>query len=100
MTQDEIEQLLVHDIVVHAQRAQRYVDSHFGKGGWVKLPQDSKDMLTDMAFIPGIEHFPTFTKAVVNNNWLTAKQEYSRHSGGAPLKRRNAAFFTTFLQNK
>jgi len=99
MTQEQIEQLLINDISKHAARGRQYVDSRFGGGVWNKLPQNSKDMLTDMAFNPGIEEFPTFTGAVVSNDWGLAKQEYSRRSGDIPLARRNNAFFKTFLQN-
>ena len=100
MTQKQIEQLLVNDMTKHADSARRYVDSVYGAGVWKNLPQDSKDMLTDMSFNPGITKFPTFTKAVVSNDWNTAKREYHRHSGGKSLTKRNNAFFKVFLNNK
>lgn len=99
ITMDQAEQLLTNDINEHILRAQKHVDRRFGKGTWNKLPLESQLMLTDYEFNVGLSIFPTFTKAVVFNDWDTAKKEYKRYTGKKELGR-NVAFFNFFLKNK
>ena len=99
ITMDQAEQLLTNDINEHILRAQNHVDRRFGKGTWNKLPLESQLMLTDYEFNVGLRKFPTFTKAVVFNDWDTAKKEYKRYTGKKELGR-NVAFFNFFLKNK
>ena len=100
ITNDEAEQLLTNDINEHIVRAKGVVDSKHGKGTWDKLPFESQLMLTDYEFNVGLTKFPTFTKAVISNDWDTAKKEYKRYTGKKELTRRNNAFFNLFLKNK
>ena len=99
ITMDQAEQLLTKDINEHIVRAQKHVDRRFGKGTWNKLPLESQLMLTDYEFNVGLRKFPTFTKAVVFNDWDTAKKEYKRYTGKKELGR-NVEFFNFFLKNK
>lgn len=99
ITMDQAEQLLTNDINEHILRAQKHVDGRFGKGTWNKLPLESQLMLTDYEFNVGLTKFPTFTKAVVFNDWDTAKKEYKRYTGKKELGR-NVDFFNFFLKNK
>lgn len=100
MTDHEIGKLMVTDIQEHSARALKYIDNIYGKGTYIKLPIDSKLMLIDMEYTPGLSKFPKFAKAVVNGDWKTAKAEYKRYMGKKELARRNNAFFNLFLKDK
>tara|TARA_R110002050_G_scaffold40822_4_gene99398 strand:- start:2109 stop:2747 length:639 start_codon:yes stop_codon:yes gene_type:complete len=100
----EVLKLLQDDVTVHALRAKANVDKMTKDGTWMKLPVDSKLMLLDIEYTPGLSKFPKFVKAVTTGNWtgnkLSADKHYKRYTKGRELTRRNNAFFNLFLRNK
>tara|TARA_R100001594_G_scaffold150610_1_gene212718 strand:- start:4032 stop:5873 length:1842 start_codon:yes stop_codon:yes gene_type:complete len=49
-------------------------------GNWEALPDNVKLALTDYSYnLGGLEKFPRFVTAVMNNDLATAKEEYKRH---------------------
>jgi lysozyme len=100
ITKKAAEKLLAKDIKAHEIRAEK----HVGKDTWAGLSQGQRDMLTEMEFNVGLSKFPTFTGAVLENDWQTASQEYKRHYKEAgtgdkiPLTRRNKAFFKEWIE--
>ena len=104
------EELLTEDIISHRAKAQKYVDQRFGGQTWDSLDPDQQDMLTDMAYTPGISVFKNFTKAVVEGNWtgdeLSADNQYLRYftdyTKSPPVKRllgkRNKDFYELYVK--
>lgn len=107
ITEEQVYDMMRADVELHMQRANTYVDSHFGKGAWKRLEPIQKQMLTDYAYNPGLGKFPKFTLAVVNEDWEAAYAEMLRYAvirdengemtNVVPLERRNQAFYTNFL---
>jgi GH24 family phage-related lysozyme (muramidase) len=70
------------------------------------LSQEQMEMLIDFAYNLGnVKGFPKFVKAVVSEDWKTAKNEYKRKyktSTGKikELDRRNKLFFDKYLKTK
>ena len=97
MTEQQAHELLLQDIKKHEAAAMRYV----GQDKWKKLDDTQKEMLIDMDFNPGIEKFPTFTKAVLEKDRKTALAQYKRYMGSKknPLTDRNNVFYEIYLKN-
>jgi len=90
ISDSEAERLLRDDL----QIARKNVDTYVKKLG-VKIPLSSiqTEMLTEFAFnLGGLEKFPKFANAVLNQDWKTAEKESKRYSKGKELTRRNELF--------
>ena len=105
VSEPEARRFLVKDIQEARRKAKSKVNGRFGAGTWEALPQHSKDMLTDIEFNVrgGLNTFQKFTKAVVTEDWETARKEFKRYytdtSGEKkPLVKRNKDFFARFLE--
>lgn len=108
ISQNQAIQLLKSDLNEAAGYAKNAVDKRFNKGTYDRLDNQRKQMLIDYIFNLGPEAlsvFKNFTKAVVNNDKVTAFKEYKRKykSKGSDvyqdLTRRNNLFKKHFLDN-
>ena len=86
----DADRLLKADLAI----AKKRVDDYMKKLGVnIPLSQKQAEMLIEFAFnLGGLEKFPKFTKAVLNQDWKTAEKESIRYSKGTPLERRNTLF--------
>ena len=104
MTSAEIVKLFHQDVIDHFNRAKNQTDKLLGAGTWDKLPFESKLMLTDYEYSPGLSLFPKFNKAVAKQDWKTAYKEhkryYSRDGKTIEMVRRNNAFAQLYLLPK
>ena len=108
ITEEEVHAILEADVEMHMQRANTYVDSHWGVGAWKRLEPIQKQILTDYAYNPGLGKFPKFAEAIVNEDWEDAYAEMFRYAvirdedGNMtdiqPLEHRNQAFYDNFLK--
>ena len=90
ISNSEAEKMLRDDLQIARKNVDRYI-----KGLGVKIPLSpiQIEMLTEFAFnLGGLEKFPKFTKAVLNQDWKTAERESKRYSKGKELTRRNELF--------
>jgi GH24 family phage-related lysozyme (muramidase) len=96
ITEGEAEQLLKNDIREAQSRLKRYMDSQRVK---IPLSQKQAEMLTEFIFnLGGLEKFPKFTRAVLNQDWKTAEKESIRYAKGKPIDRRNQIFAQRYFR--
>jgi GH24 family phage-related lysozyme (muramidase) len=102
VSNSEIEQLLRKDLAV--AKKQVYNDIKHMFNVQVPLTPLQEEILTDYAYNLGnLRGYPKFVKAVVNQDWNTAKKEYIRSytddKGKTQTLARNKIFFDTFLKD-
>lgn len=95
LSKAEVDQLLDLDIRHAEVTAMNELDLKFGKGTFLSLPEDMREMVTDYAFNigpgfahsrsqnlrsgrPGVSGFPKLMHAIVNQDYETAAKEYKR----------------------
>jgi GH24 family phage-related lysozyme (muramidase) len=87
ISSSEAEALLKNDLRDAYSRVLNYMKKI---GVSIPLSLKQMEMLTEFAFNLGdLGKFPKFTKAVLNQDWVTADKEHNRYSRGIDLKRRN-----------
>jgi len=102
ITQKEVEKLYSDRIAHHLDKSQKYINSWDGswsrtdknsgetlsgntgykgsEGNWAKLPDNVKLALTDFSYnLGGLQKFPKFVTAVMNNDLNGAMAEYKRY---------------------
>ena len=96
ISEKKARELLKKDLVKFESQVRNYISRKFpGK----VMNNHQIQMLTDFAFNLGdLDKFPKFVKAVVNQDWETAKKNYKRYAGGRELTDRNKKFFDKFLK--
>lgn len=101
VSDSEITTLLKHDLEVAKERVYKDIKSMFNVN--IPLSEKQEQILIDYAFNLGSLHgFPKLTRAVLNKDWDTVKQEYKRsfHTASGEkkeLQRRNLLFAKNFL---
>jgi GH24 family phage-related lysozyme (muramidase) len=91
ITDDRANELLKKDL-------QNAVNQVYRELGNVNLTKKQLEMFTDFVFNLGtLKKFPEFTRAALNNDLNNMKLQYKRYANKKPLKGRNAAFFSRFL---
>lgn len=66
---------------------------------WDNLSDKQKQMLFDFTYNAGLEKFPTFVNAVLEEDWEKAYQSFERYSAGELLAYRNESFYDEFLDD-
>jgi GH24 family phage-related lysozyme (muramidase) len=93
-------QILFKDILIHHDKAARYVNQRFGDGSWESLGPLQREALTDYAFNPGIRSFPNLTRAVVEGDRFRLAKEFRRWFGPddqkEELTKRNKAWWAKY----
>lgn len=102
ITEQQALDLLRKDLEDAWQKAASYVKSKHGVA-LEDLSQKQQEMLTEYAFNLGsLRGFPKFTKAVVEEDWDTARREYKRTYKDTDGKRhelaRNKFFYDRYLK--
>ena len=98
ITEDDAIRLLNQDLEHARMKAQREVDSHYGRGSFSMLPIQRQEILTDFVFNLGsLRSFPKFTHGVISNDIAVMAKEYKRYVGGRELTQRNKQFHDRYL---
>jgi GH24 family phage-related lysozyme (muramidase) len=102
ITEQQAFDLLHRDLDIAWNRAASYVKSKHGVE-LETLSHKQQEMLTEYAFNLGsLNGFPKFTKAVVEEDWDTARKEYKRTYKDTAGKRRelarNKSFYDRYLK--
>jgi len=120
ITTVELEQMYSDRIANHLNKTQDYIDTWQGdwtrddksgntgykgkEGNWNKLPDNLKLALTDFSYnLGGLEKFPKFVTAVMNNDLEGAKAEYKRYWKNKGVKteltKRNEEIYKMIFEN-
>jgi hypothetical protein len=89
LTEEEALALQEEDVLKHQAIAKERIDKKFGEGTFDSLPQDSQMLAVDYEYNGVLRKFPSFTKALVENDKEGMLKEYVRYTGGKPLGTRN-----------
>ena len=89
LTEQEALKLFEKDFAIHEKIAKDYVNEKYKKDVFSTLSRPKQLLLTDYAFNGVLKKFPSFSTAIVEDNYDKMIKEYERYSGGKPLKSRN-----------
>ena len=120
ITTQELEKMFSNRIASHLDKSRDYVNTWQGgwerddksgntgyrgkEGNWDALPDNVKLALTDFSYnLGGLEKFPLFVTAIMNNDLATAKKEYKRYYTQGDEKRelfeRNKEIYNMLFKN-
>ncbi len=107
---EEQQRYMFYNLLVpeYEHRAQEQLQSFLEKhpevdpasADWDNLSDKQREMLFDFTYNAGLDKFPTFVKAVLEEDWDNAYHSFERYSAGELLSYRNESFYEEFLDEQ